>query len=281
MEPFKDRSSISVSGLLLTKCGVLILCVWVCVCVCYAFKTGQEVFITMASLGSQFPLHFGKLLALAQTTFLAVLPPATLLAINLFLHPELASSGSAVFSGFVQEALKAVGITRFAVSIVEQPHHKKSGHDDEIAMRILRVDIYEGKHDVTVDCNGRSMSMKVAQDGTTSLNAIGTAYPPINLYRAGRYASLEFQMALGISDGSFRIPHPHPPLTQRVHPLEIDAHMYPVHMVLRLYANSRFVRDSVMVRVCTCTTTEGSGQYLRANGWRSLYDLSGWIFYLC
>ena len=163
---------------------------------------GAEIFLTMASLGSQFPLHFGRVLALAETTFLTVIPPETLVAVNAFMHPESSTSGSAVFPGFVHQALTAVGITNFTISVVNQPSSRKKDAS-ALAMRLLRIDIFEGKRDVTVDCNGRSMSMEHTA-GATSLNAIGTAYPPINLYRSGKYASLEFQMVLGISDGPLR-----------------------------------------------------------------------------
>ena len=136
---------------------------------------GAETFLSVATLASQFPAHLGRMLALAETTFLTVIPPETMEAVAAFMHPEASQGAAGIFPGFVQQALKHVGITQFKITLVNTGGESLTLDDDgtedgeegdggdpedvDVPIRLLRIDILEANREVVVDCAGQMMEM--------------------------------------------------------------------------------------------------------------------------
>ena len=150
---------------------------------------GVETFYPLATLGANFISYLGRLLSLARVSFLTLIPPDKLKMIAKLLHPNAPPGHGGVFPGMVEQALRRVGVTDFKISLLHP-----SDTDDQVARRILRVEIVSAKREVNVDCGDKKMTL-TREKGVVKLeNAIdGHEY---TLHRAHAFISFQFVLAM-------------------------------------------------------------------------------------
>jgi len=166
---------------------------------------GADIYVPMAELGSRFPAHLGKVLSLAQTSFLTVLPPEKLQAVAQFMHPDTTDHGAGVFKGMIHYALKTAGVDQFEITFIA-PEVQDPDDVDQLSLGMLRIDILEARREVRIDCSGRRMVLNLEpRMNKAVLKPLGSAaYAPIPMHRAGKYVSLEFAIFLASDQKGFQ-----------------------------------------------------------------------------
>lgn len=161
---------------------------------------GIETFHQVANLGAAFIPYFGRLLAKARVTFLAVIPPATLKLIAALLHPNAPPGHAGVFSGMVHQALKRAGVSDFEVTLLDASETDTAA---VVPRRVLRVDILSARHEVKVDCGSRRMHLEREHNEVKLVSSSGDAQEHL-LHRAHAAVSLSYVLALRATSAETR-----------------------------------------------------------------------------
>lgn len=80
---------------------------------------GLEVFREMASLGPAFARHLGRILTLAQVTYLETVPASHLQLVAGLIARHESDAAHAVFRGMISEALRLNNVQDFDITLLE------------------------------------------------------------------------------------------------------------------------------------------------------------------
>ncbi|XP_072025931.1 uncharacterized protein [Amphiura filiformis] len=151
---------------------------------------GLSVFNKAVSLGGLFPAYLGRLISLAQTTYLEVPPPQALALATVLLRNSSWQDGELpVFKGFIHKSLQLAGIMKSKMELL--------GKEMPNGIRLLKIDLLQGSRQVKKDC-GDTKKWLHYNDNKPITVSNSAAEPGSPLDRSTKAITLKTLLALGL-----------------------------------------------------------------------------------